>query len=118
MSRVFDEDALVQLIGDAVKQAVQDALVPIARASTVAVEQVSTDEYLAVRTAAAIAKVHEATIRDWISRGSLRAYRAGRHVRLKRSDLDEYLARSPQGKAPPIDMAERAARIVGRSRRT
>jgi excisionase family DNA binding protein len=46
------------------------------------------DEYLNVQEAAAALKVNKSTIRRWIARGDLPAYRIGkRRIALKRSDV-------------------------------
>jgi len=57
------------------------------------------DEFVTVDQAAALLDVDRSTVRRWIGRGRLPAYRIGeRHVRLKRSDLDRVvtpIAHSP-----------------------
>jgi excisionase family DNA binding protein len=47
--------------------------------------------YLSIDEAAKIARLHHTTLRDWIKDGSLKAFRAGRVYRIRRSDLDERL---------------------------
>jgi len=44
-------------------------------------------EYLTIKEAAAIAKVHPQTIRNWIKWGKLKAYKPGADLRVKESDL-------------------------------
>lgn len=45
------------------------------------------DELLTVDESAAEVKKHPQTIRTWAKTGQLQAYRIGRSVRIKRSDL-------------------------------
>jgi excisionase family DNA binding protein len=51
------------------------------------------DEFLTVAEVAAILKLNQQTIRNWIAQGSLPALRVGgRRVRVLRRDLDQLLA--------------------------
>ena len=50
------------------------------------------DAYLSVRRAAAFVDVHPDTIRAWIKAGRLSGYRAGRELRVLRSELRHFLA--------------------------
>ena len=79
MSAVFDESRLRDLI----KAAVNDAL---------GERRAEPETYLSVARAAAIAEVAPATIRGWIAEGRLKRYRAGRELRVKRSELERLLA--------------------------
>jgi excisionase family DNA binding protein len=78
---ILDEKALVHVITDAVRQVVREELSKVPERS----------EYLSVREAAEIADVIPGTIRSWIEAGKLGRYQAGRHVRVKRSELDALL---------------------------
>jgi excisionase family DNA binding protein len=51
-------------------------------------------EALSTMAAAAYVGVSPATVREWASSGQLRAKRAGRLLRVRRSDLDAFLTRS------------------------
>ena len=56
-------------------------------------EPTSTDEYLTVAEIADLLKVNQQTVRNWIDDGALAAVRVGaRRVRVRRIDLDAYLA--------------------------
>ena len=79
---ILDEKALVHVITDAVRQVVREELSKVPERS----------EYLSVREAAQIADVIPGTIRSWIEAGKLGRYQAGRHVRVKRSELDTLLS--------------------------
>jgi excisionase family DNA binding protein len=46
-------------------------------------------EYLKVDEVAARLKVQERTVRDWILRGELRAYKIGKEWRIRRDHFDE-----------------------------
>lgn len=68
-------------------------------------------EYLTIQQAAEVAGVHHATVRAWIKERTLPAVRAGRRVRIKRSELDALLAR-PRAGTPSPD--EEVARLLAR----
>jgi excisionase family DNA binding protein len=51
----------------------------------------SDETYLTVADVAALLKLNQQTVRNWIDQGSLPAVRVGRRVRIKRSDLDRVL---------------------------
>ena len=55
----------------------------------------SEQQYLTIHEASEILLVHKATIRRWIASGRLPAYRVGRLVRIKASDLDNLGTRIP-----------------------
>lgn len=57
-------------------------------------------EYLSTADAAALAAVAEGTIRRWIREGRIAEHRAGRHVRVRRDDLEALLA---GGARRPVD---------------
>lgn len=70
----------------------------------------SSDTYLAIVDAAKLAEVHEATIRAWISRGDLPGYRAGRHRRVKRAELERFMASRSDGN--DLDLDAKAAELA------
>jgi excisionase family DNA binding protein len=49
-------------------------------------------EYLKVEEVAARLKLKEKTIRDWILRGELPAYKLGKEWRIRRDDFDQAMA--------------------------
>lgn len=51
-------------------------------------EQPEEPEYLKVEEVAALLRVHVRTLRDWIQRGEIPAYRIGKEWRIRRVDLD------------------------------
>lgn len=53
-------------------------------------------EYLSPAAAAELAEVAPGTIRRWIRAGHLKAHHAGRAVRIKRDDLERFLAADRQ----------------------
>jgi putative molybdopterin biosynthesis protein len=58
-----------------------------------------TDSFLTVAEVAALLKLNQQTVRNWIDQGSLPALRVGRRVRIRRSDLERVLqagATSPE----------------------
>jgi excisionase family DNA binding protein len=59
-------------------------------------------EYLKVEEVAARLKVKEKTVRDWIGRGQLEAYKIGKEWRIRRDHLDQALeARRVSAQAAP-----------------
>jgi excisionase family DNA binding protein len=55
------------------------------------------EEYLTVAEVAETLKLNEQTVRNWIEKGSLPAFRVGRRVRIKRSDFQRVLEASYTG---------------------
>ena len=72
--------------------------------------------YLSVAKAARFAEVHPDTIRAWIKAGQLRGHRAGRELRIRREDLDHFMAGEGFGPNRPTP-DEVAATILSRSRK-
>jgi excisionase family DNA binding protein len=99
---LIDEKSLVHLISDAVRQVLREELSKAPERS----------EYLSVREAAEIAHVIPGTIRSWIDSGKLGRFQAGRHVRIKRSDLDALLGQpvAKEREASPEELAFAAFR--------
>jgi excisionase family DNA binding protein len=52
------------------------------------------DELMTVAEIAAILKLNQQTVRNWIDAGRLPAHRLGRRVRVRRSDFDHLVAGS------------------------
>lgn len=65
----------------------------------------SGDELMTVAEIAAVLKLNQQTIRNWIDQGTLPAIRIGRRVRIKRSDFEQLLTSS----AGPATSRSRAA---------
>ena len=73
-------------IRDVVREEIRSALAE--RRSVSSVE----DAYFSVEDAAAFAAVHPDTLRAWIKAGRLPEHRAGRELRIRRSELRRFLA--------------------------
>lgn len=86
-------------------------------------------EFITIDQAAALLDVDRSTVRRWIGKGKLPAYRLGeRHVRLKRSDLDRIvtpIARTPMRQTevrerielpPPLTAAGKAEALAAARR--
>jgi excisionase family DNA binding protein len=84
------EEFLFQNIRRIVREEVRAALSEAVESGAMAKEESGAD-YLSIDQAAKIARLHHTTLRDWIKDGSLKAFRAGRVYRIRRSDLDERL---------------------------
>lgn len=50
------------------------------------------EEWLTLKEIATELKYHIETIREWVREGQLTAYKMGKDYRVKRSDLDKFLA--------------------------
>lgn len=111
------ESDLRDLIREATKLALRDELPAIIREHLrpfLARQEATTDrgEALSTHAAAEYAGVSPATIREWVSAGRLRAQRAGRVLKVRKSDLDAFLARSAPREHGVIDLSERAREIL------
>jgi excisionase family DNA binding protein len=58
------------------------------------------EEFLTVAEVAAILKLNQQTVRNWIDAGTLPTVRIGRRVRIKRSDFDRVVEASYAGPKP------------------
>jgi excisionase family DNA binding protein len=59
-------------------------------------------EFLKVEEVAALLKVKQKTVREWIGRGELEAYKIGKEWRVRRDHLDEAIeARRVGAQSPP-----------------
>jgi excisionase family DNA binding protein len=83
---VFNESALREIIREELKAVLRQEL-----GKTPA----SAGEYVSVSEAAKIASVQVQTIRAWMRAGKLKEYKAGRVLRARRSELEEFLATGP-----------------------
>jgi excisionase family DNA binding protein len=70
------------------------------------------DEFLTVMEVAETLKLNPQTVRNWIDRGELSAVRLGsRRVRIKRSDLDAFLARGSRTATTKDPVSPSSSRI-------
>jgi excisionase family DNA binding protein len=63
------------------------------------------DEFLTVAEIAAILKLNQQTVRNWIDRGELPAVHVGRRVRIKRSDFDQLIEAGYRGSTSRLESA-------------
>lgn len=73
------------------------------------------DGYFSIASAAAFAEVHPDTVRAWVKSGALPEHRAGRELRVLRSELRAFLAAGRS--AARLSAEEEAAAILARRRR-
>ena len=73
--------------------------------------------YVTPKEAAEITNVSEKTIRRWVQHGGLHATEIGRLIRIKRIDLDEFMARSGGASRSTKSADEVALAVLGRRRR-
>ena len=57
----------------------------------------SEDEFLTVAEIAAVLKLNQQTVRNWIDAGKLPALHVGRRVRIRRADFDRMLEQGYSG---------------------
>ena len=117
------EECLSVLVRDAATLAIRDEMPALLReylaradAMRELVRPVTRDEPLSTRAAASYAGVSEPTIRAWAASGQLRTIRAGRVIKVRRSDLDAFLARSTPRDGDVIDLSARAREILSAAR--
>lgn len=70
------------------------------------------EEYLTVAEVAALLKLNQQTVRNWIDASSLPAVRVGRRVRIKRSDVEAMVDRGYTAK-PAVEPDAEARRRLG-----
>ena len=103
---MFDANAFRAMLADVVREVMRE---DFARPAA--------EEYLSVARAAEVADVTSGTIRTWMGEGKLGRYRAGRELRVKRSDLDRLLrGEAPGSEASPEERA--LAALAARARRS
>ena len=108
--------------GEQLERVLADMLGPIVEATVrrVVREELArrpgADEYLSIARAAQVADVAPATVRDWIAQGKLRRYQAGRELRVRRAELDQFMAEHTDGRAPSPE--QEADRLFETRRRT
>jgi len=71
------------------------------------------DEYLSTDAAAKVADVAGGTIRRWIREGKLVGHRAGRHVRVRRADLERLLREGGRRDEVQLPVEELVRRAFG-----
>jgi excisionase family DNA binding protein len=103
------EDAFRFMVREVVREVVREELADLKSAKP------ATDEYMTIQHAAGLTKVNEETVRRWVAHGELRAVKAGRHLRVKRSELERFLA--PDDVLSDDDVDAKVGEIL-RSRKT
>ena len=61
------------------------------------------EEYISVGHAARFVGVKEATVRDWIKKGYLQEFRAGRLLRVQKTELERFLLSGTNDKKPSTE---------------
>lgn len=100
-------------IRDAVRDVVREEIETLRRtmeSSAAPTANRSANEYLSIADAAEFVGVHPATVRGWINEGRLRGHRAGRHHRVKRAELELFLASMDQ--MEDVDLDRRARELA------
>lgn len=84
---------LVPAVREAVRLEVREALA--------AMQPASAGDYLSVKEAATLAGVSPDSIRSWIQTGKLPRHNAGRVLRVRRDELEQFLAGPPTDPTTP-----------------
>jgi excisionase family DNA binding protein len=105
------DESFRELVRDAVREVLREELAPLKHRNAGTL-QGPEDGYLSVAKAARLADVAPGTIRAWIRAGRLTAQRAGRVLRVSRSELAQFMTGAPTG---PIgaETKRRAAHLFG-----
>jgi excisionase family DNA binding protein len=74
------------------------------------------DALLTLQQASALMQCHSRTLRRWIHQGTLRAYRCGRVLRIRREDLDACLVPAQPQSGHDSDVAAFIAAQIGAMR--
>lgn len=102
---LFNEAALREIIRDELKAVIRQEL---------ANKPAAVGDYVSASEAARIASVQVQTVRAWMRSGKLKEYKAGRVLRVRRSELELFLATGPAAdateNATPEELAERRIR--------
>lgn len=77
-------------------------------------------EWLSLRAAGAVAGVHPDTVARWVREGRIKAGTAGRHVRIRRADLELLITSGGRGKRAATKLSPEAQADLDfpRNRRT
>ncbi len=113
--RAVLDDVLRERVPELVRAVIREELA--VRAIGVAEPRARADaEYMSTAAAAKHASVRPETVREWITKGALTRYSAGRHIRIRREELDLLLAASsgpPTGSHDGSTASTIASRILG-----
>jgi excisionase family DNA binding protein len=105
------DESFRELVRDAVREVLREELAPLKHRNAGTL-QGPEDGYLSVAKAARLADVAPGTIRAWIRAGRLTAQRAGRVLRVSRSELEKFMAGAPTGPSG-TETVRRAAHLFG-----
>ncbi len=87
-ARMTIDEAIRAAVQDAITDELRKAVKPVVQEKPVA----GALEYLSPDQAAEVAGVRAATVREWISQRKLQGHRAGRLLRVRRDELERFLA--------------------------
>ena len=104
-------------IEDAIQAAVEKRLEPLVAKLEAVLAQFGggPSDYLTAKEAAKMAGVTPATVRGWLKAGDLAGHGRGRVLRIRRSELEAFLARPKQ--IPAVDHHAKALELLRANRR-
>lgn len=114
MGAVAMGSSIEEVIAATVRVAVREEVRTAVREAMADIRPIVSGDYLTPIEAGRIADVHPETIRQWIREGRLPRHMAGREYRVRRDELDAFLAESNH--PPPTDPEAIAAAILAKTR--
>ncbi len=78
----------------------------------------TSEEFLSVKKAAALAGVCPATVRGWLRQGHLKQYGTARLPRIRRAEFVTFLAHPPRFETQPASIEAQAEALLSRRRRS
>jgi excisionase family DNA binding protein len=111
------DDALRAAIRAELDTLFEEKLKPLLEARPIPSTQIRPDAplYVSSAEAARMIGVSLCTVQAWVRQNRLRAYKAGRLLRIRVDDLEAFISRAPRGEV--IDLDEAARRIMLRGGR-
>lgn len=106
-----------EVLRDILREVVREEFAPIVeRLNRIEAQGAQTppaaEEYITAAEAAKVASVRADTVREWVRRGDLPAHRAGRLLRVRRDELEAYLARQSNGASVSREAAARVKELL------
>lgn len=112
------DDALRAAIRAELNTLFEEKLKPLLLAQPITSTQIRLDTPLYVSTAEAakMIGVSVCTVQAWVRQNRLRAYKAGRVLRIRVDDLEAFISRAPRGELIDLDAAARRIMLRGERR--
>ena len=106
------DDELRRIIREEVRAVLRAELPDLLRGLMRPANVPGSAQYLTTISAAQLVGVRPETIRDWVASGALPRHGVGRVLRVRRDELEAFMARLPNPKDEKISIQERARNLV------